>query len=315
MSEFKCLFCPRTFASRNRLTQHMNTCVDSAEIAPIVVKQPAPIRNISKLPKLKQKEYNKSKKVEINRDVSANKISFKNIKFRNVSKVVKDNEINSNLELYCTNAGPSGVTNTDDLSNSLANMSFELETNNDNSNCFELDPADNLLEGLESSLQEYQEFSNGLLNDSAFTEEIQNSSDDDELNQKHDEFPNEAYADLMLLVTKYKLSNAAGNAIISFFNKHSRHSKSPLPKNIKQGKEFMNNIKSNLSYKKTKVLELDNTEYFLYHMDLISCIESKLEIPDIAQHLEFEYKELYKTTEVYITFNIICKSNIYFVLC
>ena len=164
-------------------------------------------------------------------------------------------------------------------------------------------------------MQEYQEFSNGLLNDSAFTEEIQNSSDDDELNQKHDEFPNEAYADLMLLVTKYKLSNAAGNAIISFFNKHSRHSKSPLPKNIKQGKEFMNNIKSNLSYKKTKVLELDNTEYFLYHMDLISCIESKLEIPDIAQHLEFEYKELYKTTEVYITFNIICKSNIYFVLC
>lgn len=182
MSEFKCLFCPRTFASRNRLTQHMNTCVDSAEIAPIVVKQPAPIRNISKLPKLKQKEYNKSKKVEINRDVSANKISFKNIKFRNVSKVVKDNEINSNLELYCTNASPSDVTNTDDLSNSLANMSFELETNNDNSNCFELDPADNLLEGLESSLQEYQEFSNGLLNDSAFTEEIQNSSDDDELN-------------------------------------------------------------------------------------------------------------------------------------
>ena len=218
------------------------------------------------------------------------------------------------MELDCTNAGPSGVTNTDDLSNSLANMSFELETNNDNSNCFELDPADNLLEGLESSLQEYQEFSNGLLNDSAFTEEIQNSSDDDELNQKHDEFPNEAYADLMLLVTKYKLSNAAGNAIISFFNKHSRHSKSPLPKNIKQGKEFMNNIKSNLSYKKTKVLELDNTEYFLYHMDLISCIESKLEIPDIAQHLEFEYKELYKTTEVYITFNIICKYNIYFVL-
>jgi hypothetical protein len=116
----------------------------------------------------------------------------------------------------------------------------------------------------------------------------------------------------MVLVTKFKLSNAAGNAIISFFNKHSKYSKSPLPKNIKQGKEFMNNIKSNLSYKKTKVLELDNTEYFLYHMDLISCIESKLEIPDIAQHLEFEYKELYKTTKVYITFNIICKYNIYF---
>ncbi|KAF0416570.1 zn-finger domain-containing protein [Gigaspora margarita] len=120
------------------------------------------------------------------------------------------------------------------------------------------------------------------------------SSSDEEIVQK---FSNEAYANLMVLITKYKLSNVAGNAIILFFNKHSKHSKSPLPKNIKQDKEFMNNIKSNLSYKKTKVLELDNTEYFLYHMDLISCIESKLEISNIAQHLEFEYKELYKTTE------------------
>ena len=74
----------------------------------------------------------------------------------------------------------------------------------------------------------------------------------------------------------------------------------------------MNNIKSNLSYKKTKVLDLDATQYFLYHMPLISCIENILKIPDIAQNLEFEYKELYKTTEVYIIFNIICKYNFYF---
>src|SRR5260364_209645 len=128
---------------------------------------------------------------------------------------------------------------------------------------------------------------------------MRNNSSGDK-NQEYEEFPNEAYADLMSLVTKYKLSNAAGNAIISFFNKHSNHSKYPLPKNIKQGKLFMNNIKSNLSYKKTKVLDHDNTEYFLYHMPLISCIENILKIPDIAQNLEFEYKELYKTTEVYI---------------
>ncbi|KAF0502915.1 zn-finger domain-containing protein [Gigaspora margarita] len=114
------------------------------------------------------------------------------------------------------------------------------------------------------------------------------SSSDVEIDQKYEEFPNEAYADLMVLVTKYKLSNAAGNAIISFFNKHSKYSISPLPKNIRQEKEFMNNIKSNLSYKKTKVLNLDNTKYFLYHMLLISCIENILKISDIAQNLEFE---------------------------
>ncbi|CAG8772154.1 14655_t:CDS:1, partial [Dentiscutata heterogama] len=40
------------------------------KVEPIVVNQPAPIRNISKLPKLKQKQYNDIKKIEINRDVS-----------------------------------------------------------------------------------------------------------------------------------------------------------------------------------------------------------------------------------------------------
>ena len=310
MSEFKCFFCPRTFANRNRLTQHMNTCVKTAEVEPIVVKKPAKNRNISKLPKLKQKKFNDIKKNKINHNVSANKFLFKDIKFRNVSKGVNDNKISSNLELDNTNASPSGVTNMDDLSNSLADMSFEFETNDNNSNSFELDPADNLLEGLENSLQEYQEFSNELLNDSAFTEEIRNSSDDEELKQKHAKFPNEAYADLMVLVTKHKLSNTAGNAIISFFNKHSNLEASPLPKNMKQGKDFINNIKSNLSYKKTKVLDLNNTEYFLYHLDLISCIKNILEIPDIVQNLEFEYKELYKTAKVYITFNFICNAII-----
>ncbi|KAF0443230.1 zn-finger domain-containing protein [Gigaspora margarita] len=173
-------------------------------------------------------------------------------------------------------------------------MSIELDESNNISNSFDLDPTSDLLDEHETTLHENQEFSNDFLNNSAYTDDIQASLSDKEIVQ---EFSNEAYADLMVLVTKYKLSNTAGNAIISFFNKHSKHSKLPLPKNIKQGKKFMNNIKSNLSYKKTKVLELDNTEYFLYHMDLISYIESKLEIPDIAQHLEFEYKELYKTTE------------------
>src|ERR1700752_3990829 len=111
MSEFKCFFCSHTFANCNRLTQHMNTCVKTAEVESIVVKKPAKICNISKLPKLKQKKFNDIKKNKINRDVSANKFSFKDIKFHNVSKGVNDNEISSNLELDNTNTGPSDITN------------------------------------------------------------------------------------------------------------------------------------------------------------------------------------------------------------
>src|ERR1051325_4822382 len=43
------------------------------------------------------------------------------------------------------------------------------------------------------------------------------------------DFPNEAYADLMALIIKYNLSNATGNAIIKFFNKHANLSTSLLP--------------------------------------------------------------------------------------
>jgi len=218
----------------------------------------------------------------LNSEFFTKTISFKNIKLRKVSKLTKSIEINSNIDLNSTYAGPSGVSNTDNISDEFAYMSIELDESNNVSNSFDLDPTSDLLDEHETTLHENQEFSNDFLNNSAHTDDIQASSSDEEIVQKHDEFPNEAYADLMVLVTKYKLSNAAGNAIISFFNKHSKHSKLPLPKNIKQGEEFINNIKSNLSYKKTKVLELDNTEHFLYHIDLISCIESKLKNSNIA---------------------------------
>ena len=56
-------------------------------------------------------------------------------------------------------------------------------------------------------------------------------------------FPNDAYKDLMILITKHKLNNKAGNDIIHFFNKYSNLTKSPLPKNIEKGREFMNNMK------------------------------------------------------------------------
>ena len=60
--------------------------------------------------------------------------------------------------------------------------------------------------------------------------------------ENHIEFPNEAYADLMVLVTRHKLNNKTGNAIIKFFNKHSNLTTSPLPKNIEREREFMDNM-------------------------------------------------------------------------
>jgi hypothetical protein len=48
-------------------------------------------------------------------------------------------------------------------------------------------------------------------------------------------YPNEAYEDFMILVTKHRLNNATENTIIRFFNKHTNLNKSLLPKSTEQG--------------------------------------------------------------------------------
>lgn len=104
------------------------------------------------------------------------------------------------------------------------------------------------------------------------------------------EFPNEAYKDLMLLVTNHKLNNKAGNEIIRFFNKHSNLTKSPLPKNIEKGRAFMNNMKfSTLEFNKVFMARHNNKDYFLYCQNLINCIKNILAIPDISQDFALSF--------------------------
>jgi len=106
-------------------------------------------------------------------------------------------------------------------------------------------------------------------------------------------FPNEVYGDLMTLVTKHKLSNASGNAIIKFFNKHTNLATSPLPKSIKQGCEYMYRMNlPNLTYYKTCVINYNKKEYYLHHRSLLSCIKNILSIPGISQNFALTFKKL-----------------------
>src|SRR6266542_1634747 len=94
------------------------------------------------------------------------------------------------------------------------------------------------------------------------------------------EFPNDAYKNLMLLVTRHKLNNKARNDIICFFNKHSNLIKS---KNIEKGQAFMDNMKfSNLDFCKVLITNYEGKDYYLYYQNLIKCIKNILFIPDIT---------------------------------
>ena len=112
-------------------------------------------------------------------------------------------------------------------------------------------------------------------------------------------FSNKTYTDLIILVLKNKLSTAAENKIISFFNKHSNLSISLLPKNIQQRYKFMNNIKQpNLDYFKTCVLSHNNVKYFLFHWPIISCIKNILEIPNIFQDFAENFEIIYQNNPI-----------------
>ncbi|KAF0476181.1 zn-finger domain-containing protein [Gigaspora margarita] len=215
------------------------------------------------------------------------KISISSIKFEKQSHKSADNfsQIASKEENLCNISKDFKVDN---------DMSFELEDENDMS--FEI--AANNNEEFFKILQDT------LPNFKAIAEEIEPSKSCDELSssdednsKKYKDFLNEAYTDLMALVTKFKLSNAVGNAIIKFFNKHSKLSKSPLPSNISQGKTYMNNMESDLPYKKTCVLKHNDSEYFLHYIPILKCIKNILKVPDLIQNFVTDYEELSKISE------------------
>lgn len=107
------------------------------------------------------------------------------------------------------------------------------------------------------------------------------------------DYPNEAYGDLMALVTKNKLNNKTGNAIIRFFNKHANLDTSPLPKSIEQGRIFMDNMNlPSLTYQKSCVINYNNKEYYLHHRSLLNCIKNILSIPNISQDFTLTFENL-----------------------
>ncbi|KAF0369752.1 zn-finger domain-containing protein [Gigaspora margarita] len=74
-------------------------------------------------------------------------------------------------------------------------MSFELEDNTFSKN-LEVDPNTNVLDEFENISQGYHELSDDISVSADYFEDMQNNSSDNK-NQEYNEFPNEAYANLM----------------------------------------------------------------------------------------------------------------------
>lgn len=172
---------------------------------------------------------------------------------------------------------------------------------------FHEEPSDNLdsevNENLDQSMSTFEDDQNkdifeDILENSDLNEESEITEESEiEMNTS---YPNEAYADLMTLVTNHKLNNATGNAIIKFFNKHANLNTSPLPKSIEKGREYMDKMNiPNLTYDKTCVIKYNNKEYYLHHQSLINCVKHIVSIPDIPNHFQQKYENL-KVIIIYV---------------
>ncbi|RHZ89333.1 hypothetical protein Glove_16g105 [Diversispora epigaea] len=206
---FKCLYCDHYLSSRNAYSQHVKYCNELKEL------------NIS------TEEFNN----DISDTVSSiNEMSLNSDDFSQIEELQSIREENLLPVFEISYQYESDSNYADDVS--LCSEEFE-----------------NFDEILSKSLQNYTKKSNTNMSNNLEEFEpksltLQDNIEESEVEIK--EFPNEAYADLMTLVTKHNLSNKAGNSIIKFFNRHSDLSQSPLPKNIETDSQ---ELKINVKYK------------------------------------------------------------------
>ncbi|KAF0524610.1 zn-finger domain-containing protein [Gigaspora margarita] len=265
MSGYMCSTCAHTFTSRIGYSQYRNS-----------YNRPS-----------NENTVNLFSRTSENKSFSSKKISISSIKFEKQSHNSADNfsQIASKEEnLY-------NISKDVEIDN---NILFELEDKNDMSFKIAANNNKEFFEILQDTLQNFKDIAKEI---EPFKSCDELSSSDEDNSKIYKDFLNKAYADLMALVTKFKLSNAVGNAIIKFFNKYSKLSKSLLPSNISQGKIYMNNMESDLSYKKTCVLKHNDSEYFLHYIPILKCIKNILKVSNLIQNFATDYEELSKISK------------------
>ncbi|RHZ47082.1 hypothetical protein Glove_593g35 [Diversispora epigaea] len=251
---FKCLYCDRYLSSRNAYSQHVKYCNEL-------------------------KELNTSTE-ESNNDISdtvssINEMSLDSDDFSQIEELQSIRE---------ENLPP------------VSEISYQYESDSNYAGDVSLrsEEFENFDEILSESLQNYTEKSDTNMSNTLEEFELKSLTLQDNIEESEveiKEFPNEAYVDLMTLVTKHNLNNKAGNSIIKFFNRHSDLSQSPLPKNIETGRKFMDKMNiSQLSYSKHCILVHNNREYFINYRPIKNCIEILLSNSEILQHFIFKYE-------------------------
>jgi hypothetical protein len=262
-TSFKCEFCDRNCLSRPGIARHINNCTKALEARIILTDN-----NVEDI-ELNDEEFNEQE-LELD-EQEFDEEPNNNNQLRNYS---------DNFEYEFDNQPKNLDEPEDEFDNRLQNYSYNFEDELE-------DEFDNRLQNYSYNFENESELENESESEFMKLDEIE------EPESETNEFPNNAYADLMNLVIKHNLNNKAGNAIIKFFNKHSNLSISPLPKNIESGRKFIDKISNKLlSYHKQLISEYNNVEYFLYYRPIKNCIQRLLSNSELSRLLLYKYESL-----------------------
>ncbi|RHZ87252.1 hypothetical protein Glove_38g31 [Diversispora epigaea] len=203
-TSFQCPHCPHNFSTQNAYSQHVNRCINTVYLSTEEFSE-----NISDI----------VSRLRIGTLVSSvNEMSLDDEDFKENSQVFYQYE---NDQDYAGDISFGEISHSSNIPEKYENFD-EILPASLQSNEEPVSYSSNIPE-------EYKNF------DEILPASLQSNEEPEVENIK--EFPNEAYADLMVLVIENNLNNKAGNAIIKFFNKHSDLSQlSPLPKNIETGR-------------------------------------------------------------------------------
>jgi len=107
------------------------------------------------------------------------------------------------------------------------------------------------------------------------------------------EFPSEEFGEFMELITKWNLSDACSNDLLKFSRKIRRDGMI-LPTSVKQGRQSLDQLNvPHISFKKDPIMVYDGETYYLYYRRIFDALKELLSNPNILQHCNFEFKQLY----------------------
>ncbi|CAB4483518.1 unnamed protein product [Rhizophagus irregularis] len=133
-----------------------------------------------------------------------------------------------------------------------------------------------------SSIGDIEDFQNGSL--SAAIDDL-NSNYKQETNM----WPSQTYKEFMTTVTRYHLSDAAGDAMLHILRKHCNEQ---LPTSTQKGRVYMDTMDiKGLHLKTQDLVEFEGRIYKLYYRPIIDAIKSLTSNQELCKYFLFNYKE------------------------